>query len=86
MPRYCPRCGEALHSDGTTKGEVRKTARRAYEKPEPLAKKLRKASPYAKKYGKAFKKVAKKYKKKNGGWKKDGFKRAQKAAHRLAKR
>lgn len=46
----------------------------------------RKASAYAKKYGKAFKKVAKKYKKKNGGWKKDGFRLAQKAAHKLARR
>jgi len=86
MPRYCPRCGEALHSYGTTKGEVRKTARRAFDKPEPMAKKVRKASAYSKKYGRAFKKVSKKYKKKSGGWKKDGFKRAQKAAHRLAKR
>jgi hypothetical protein len=86
MPRYCPRCGEALHSDGTTKGEVRKTARRAFEKPEPMGKKVRKASAYSKKYGRAFKKVSKKYKKKSGGWKKDGFKRAQKAAHKLAKR
>jgi ribosomal protein L17 len=46
----------------------------------------RKASAYAKKYGKAFKKVAKKYKKKSGGWKVNGFKRAQKEAHKLAKR
>ena len=46
----------------------------------------RKASAYAKKYGRAFKKVAKKYKKKGGGWKKDGFRLAQKAAHKLAKR
>ena len=83
MPRYCPRCGETLHSDSTTKGEVRKTARRAYE---PKAKPKRKASAYSKKYGRAFKKVAKKYKKKNGAWMKDGFKRAQKAAHREAKR
>jgi hypothetical protein len=46
----------------------------------------RKASAYAKKYGKAFKKVASKYKTKAGKWKKDGFKRAQKEAHKLAKR
>lgn len=83
MPRYCPRCGEALHSHSTTKGEVRKTARRAYE---PKSKPKRKASAYSKKYGRAFKKVAPKYKKKNGSWKKDGFKRAQKEAHRIARR
>jgi hypothetical protein len=46
----------------------------------------RKASAYAKKYGKAFKKIQKKYKTKAGKWKKDGFKRAQKEAHKLAKR
>ena len=46
----------------------------------------RKASAYAKRYGKAFKKIASKYKKKNGAWKRDGFKLAQKAAHRLAKK
>jgi hypothetical protein len=46
----------------------------------------RKASKYAVKYGKAFKKVAKNYMKKNGGWKKNGFRNAQKAAHKLAKR
>lgn len=46
----------------------------------------RKASKYAVKYGRAFKKVATRYKKKNGGWKSNGFKNAQKAAHKLAKR
>jgi len=46
----------------------------------------RKASAYSKRYAKAFKSVAKKYKKKSGGWMKDGFKRAQKEAHRIAKR
>ena len=66
----------------TRKGDDRKTARRAYESPKPK----RKASAYSKKYGRAFKKVAPKYKKKNGSWAKDGFKRAQKAAHKLAKK
>ncbi len=45
----------------------------------------RKASAYSKKYGRAFKRLAPKYKKKNGSWKKDGFKRCQKAAHRAVK-
>jgi hypothetical protein len=53
--------------------------------PEP-AKKKRKASAYSKRYAAAFKKVQGKYKKKNGGWMKDGFKRAQKAAHAMAKK
>lgn len=45
----------------------------------------RKASKYSKKYGRAFKKVASKYKTKSGSWKKNGFRNAQKAAHKLAK-
>ena len=49
-------------------------------------KKKRMRSAYNSKYAKAFKKVAPKYKKKGGGWKKDGFKKAQKAAHAMAKR
>lgn len=52
----------------------------------PTEKKIkRKASAYSIKYGKAFKRVAGKYKLKSGRWAKDGFKRAQKAAHKLAK-
>jgi len=46
----------------------------------------RKASEYSKRYGRAFKKVADKYKKKDGSWKANGFKNAQKAAHKLAKK
>ena len=48
--------------------------------------KPRKASAYSKRYGKAFKKVESKYKLKSGAWAKNGFKRAQKAAHALAKK
>lgn len=47
---------------------------------------VRKASAYSKRYGKAFKKVAPRFKKKAGGWKKNGFKNAQKAAHKLARK
>ena len=52
MSRYCPRCGEALHSHSTTKGEVRKTARRAFDPgTNPGAgKKKRGPSAYNKKY------------------------------------
>ena len=81
MPRYCPRCGETLHTHSTTKGEVRKTARRAYEP----TKKKRGPSAYNKKYAAAFKKVEGEYKKKNGSWKQDGFKNAGKAARRMIK-
>lgn len=46
----------------------------------------RKASAYARKYKTAFKRQAMKYKKQNGTWKKDGFKRAVRAAHKEAKK
>jgi len=50
------------------------------------APKGRKRSAYARKYKAAFKRVSKNFKKKNGEWKKDGFKRAVKAAHKEAKK
>lgn len=46
----------------------------------------RKASAYGRRYKKAFKRQAMKYKKQNGTWKKDGFKRAVRAAHKEAKK
>lgn len=46
----------------------------------------RKRSAYNRKYAAAFKKVQGRYKKKSGGWMKDGFKRAQREAHRIARR
>lgn len=49
-------------------------------------KKKRRASAYSKRYGKAFKKLAPKYKKKNGGWKANGFKRCAAAARKVAKK
>ena len=48
--------------------------------------KKRKANAYNRKYAAAFKKVKGKFMKKNGGWKKDGFKFANRAAHKLAKK
>lgn len=41
---------------------------------------------YHERYGKAFKKLASKFKKKNGSWKKDGFKRCGAAARKEAKK
>jgi len=46
----------------------------------------RKASDYSKRYGRNFKRVAGKYKLKSGAWAKNGFKRAQREAHRLTKK
>ena len=48
-------------------------------------KKPRKPSAYSIRYGKAFAKVSPDYKKKNGEWKKNGFRSAVNAAHKLAK-
>jgi len=46
--------------------------------------KKRKQSAYSKRYVKAFDKISKSYKKKNGEWKKNGFRSAVRAAHKLA--
>jgi len=45
----------------------------------------RKATAASKRYGRAFKKVAPRYKLKSGRWKKNGFRSAVRAAHKLAK-
>lgn len=60
MPRYCPRCGETLHTHSTTTGEVRKTARRAYED-TPSKRKKRGPSAYNRKYAAAYKALKKKH-------------------------
>jgi len=79
----CKLLQELLESAGVPTDMAKKQSRKL----APLEKKAkRKASAYSIKYGKAFKKVAGKYKLKSGKWAKDGFKRAQKAAHKLAKR
>ena len=48
--------------------------------------KKRRKSAYSRKYSTAFKKISTRYKNKNGTWKKDGFKRAVRAAHKEARR
>ena len=60
--------------------------RAAREDSRTSPKPKRKASAYSKRYGAAFRKVAGRFKKKNGSWKTNGFKNAQKAAHKLARR
>ena len=45
----------------------------------------RKPSAYNKKFSKAFKKFAPRFKKKNGSWMKDGFKRTAAAARKSIK-
>jgi hypothetical protein len=46
----------------------------------------RKVNAYNRRYGRAFKKCKSKHMKKNGTWKKGGFKRCVKEAHRMAKK
>lgn len=53
---------------------------------EPVEKTKRKVNAYNRRYGKAFKKCKAKHMKKNGTWKKGGFKRCVKEAHRKAKK
>ncbi len=54
---------------------------------EPAERKAkRKASDYSKRYGRNFKRIAGRYKLKSGAWAKNGFKRAQREAHRLTKK
>jgi hypothetical protein len=69
----------------SSRGGMRRQAdvRAKVSKKKPKA---RKASAHSKKYGRAFKRLAPKYKKKSGGWKKDGFKRCAAAARKAAKK
>lgn len=51
---------------------------------EPTPKQRKKITPYQRKYRTAFNKVKGQYKKKDGTWKKGGFRAAVKAAHKIA--
>lgn len=61
-----PTFGDAIRED---------VARQNTKKAKRAVSKAQKA------YGRAFKRLAPKFKKKNGSWKKDGFKRCVRAAH-----
>lgn len=76
MAKYCSECGSALSRSEPSMNETTRSA----------PKKKRKASAYSKKYGAAFKRIAPKYKTKSGSWRKGGFKAAQKAAHKAARK
>ena len=88
-----PSFGEALEEDrqrrirgGSQPYQSRVSGRFPIPETGWPPKKKRKESAYNKRYGKCFKKLAPKYKKKNGGWKKDGFARCSKAARKCAKK
>ena len=83
MAKFCSECGNALGHSGeasNSKSEASKLTS------SPAPKKKRSPSAYNIRYGKAFKRLAPKFKKKNGQWKKDGFKRAGAAARKVAKK
>lgn len=77
------RAGETLVPTG---GNVRDVEEAMEEVAlEQIAKpKKKKTTAYQRKYKAAFKKVKSKHKKKNGQWKKGGFKAAVKEAHKIA--
>jgi len=50
------------------------------------AKPKRKPTAANRAYSRAFKKVQPRFMKKNGGWKKDGFKHCSRAAHKMCKK
>jgi len=81
------RAGESLVPTGGNVQDVMN----AYKEEEKIAEdvvkntvKKRRKSAYQVKYSKAFNKVKSKYKLRSGKWKKDGFKKAVKEAHKLA--
>ncbi len=66
-------------SIGTSVGERVEAAA-----PVVATKAKKKVSAYNRKYKAAFRKISPRYKLKSGKWKKGGFKRAVKEAHRIA--
>jgi len=82
MPRYCPRCGESLVGQSTTKGEARKGAlvgsRLAYDD-TPSKRKKRGPSAYNKRYARAYKSLKKKHPR-------SSFAALAKKAHKVARK
>lgn len=76
------RAGETLMPTGGNVEDVQQVVEAMAPQDTPKRKKPKTAHQRA--YGKAFKRIASKYKLKNGQWKKDGFKRAVKEAHKIA--
>ena len=70
----------------STKEVVTNVKEEAQDVVKTAKKTKRKVSAYSKRYKKAFAKLRSKYMTKGGKWKKDGFKKAVKAAHKEAKK
>ena len=73
-----------LNAAQQTTEVVREAQAEAKEIVSEVKKVKKKASAYSKKYKAAFRRIEDDYKLKNGNWKKGGFRRAVKAAHKLA--
>lgn len=78
MANFCSQCGSSLSS--TTKAMSSPSSKAKRSTPTK-----RKPSAYSAKYSRAFKSVAKKNKKKDGSWKKNGYRTTVKQAHKKAK-
>jgi len=75
--------GQSQGLEDLLNSQVREPVRAAQGRTRKAKKKV---SAYHKKYSKEFKQLAPKFKKKNGSWKKDGFKRCAAAARKKARR
>ena len=72
---------------GTARRDIGRDFGNTKEATAPKSKrKKRAASAYSRRYGAAFKRIAPSNKTKSGKWKKGGFKRTVKAAHKAAKK
>ena len=79
----------ALNPEGTLTAvqDAGERVNTVLEEPDVVVKKVkRKASAYSRKYKKEFRRIAGQYKNKNGTWKKGGFRKAVKAAHKAVKK
>ena len=75
--------GEVLTQVVPTDAQV--AAEELGDSDSPASKPKRPPSAYHRRFKRVFKSIEKDYKKKDGSWKKDGFKKAVKEAHRLTK-
>ena len=78
------RAGETLMPTGGNVQDVQEVIESMEPGPGPGPKR-KKTTAYQRKYKKAFASVKRKHMKKDGTWKKGGFKAAVKAAHRMCK-
>lgn len=76
------RGGETIMPTGGNVEDVQQVVEEMAVEDTPMRKKRK--TPYQRAYKKAFDSLAPSYKLKNGQWKKDGFKRCVKAAHKKA--